>query len=408
MRTQDPASVPCLGRCKESDRDKLGQSGGAILSKKRDQELKQLRSDLGIFRDEFPRLSDDDLFVVWFLFAFITGDKTAAVAALTGHSGEKNIDAIHIDHTARLVSIVQGKYRQKLLANGESRADVLDFAALAERLAGDDERFVSFMEGLEGAAAHLAEQAREAVLERGYRLNLHFATLGRCSALLEDEAKRQVRKVDVPASQRPRLTILTGERVMAVFRDYLDGVAPPVASVELPVEGKPQERFDEASSVSSSTFSVNGWEIGQLVNQYGVKLFARNIRGYLGETGINQEIRKTLRKDPASFWYLNNGITIVCDDAMLESSSGHERMVISNPQIINGQQSRTVFRRFLALQSQESGRIGPIHQAQIKRDSAWLRTISAGFGSHCQYFPRLLWGIRGTSRARASSAGRPS
>lgn len=308
------------------------------MSKKRDQELKQLRGELEIFRDEFPKLSDDDLFVVWFLFAFITGDKAAAVAALTGHSGEKNIDGIHVDHSARLVSIVQGKYRQKLLAKAESRADVLDFAALAARLASGKD-FVSFMEGLEGAAAHLLEQAHAAVLERGYRLNLHFATLGRCSGQLEDEAKRQVRKVDIPASQRPRLTILTGERVMAVFRDYLDGVAPPVASVEIPVEGKPQERIDEASGVSSSTFSVNGWEIGQLVRHYGVKLFARNIRGYLGETGINQEIRNTLRKDPASFWYLNNGITIVCDDAMLESSSGHERMVISNPQIINGQQT---------------------------------------------------------------------
>lgn len=309
------------------------------MSTKRDQELKQLRNELRLFRDEYPKLSDDDLFVVWFMFAFVTGDKAAAVAALTGHSSEKNIDAIHVDHRAKLVSVVQGKYRKKLLASGESRADVLDFAGLAAHLGGDDDAFSSFTEGLEGAAAHRAEDARDAILSREYRLNLHFATLGRCSAALEDEAKRRVRKVDLPALQRPRLTILTGDRVMAVFRDYLDGVAPPVPSVELAVEGKPQERFDEATGISSSTFSVNGWEVGQLVVQFGVKLFARNIRGYLGDTGINQEIGKTLRKDPGSFWYLNNGITIVCDDAMLESSAGHERMVISNPQIINGQQT---------------------------------------------------------------------
>lgn len=309
------------------------------MSRRLERELKQLRDELGLFRDAYPKLPDDDLFIVWFLFAYVTGDKKAAVAALTGHSGEKGIDAINVDHKARLVSVVQGKYRKKLLVNSEARAEVLDFAGLAEILAGDDESFTSFIEGLEGAAAHLVEQAREAVLDRNYRLNLHFATLGRCSTALEDEAKRRVRKVDVPAQQRPRLTILTGDRVMAVFRDYLDGVAPPVASVELPVAGKPQERYDETAGVSSSTFSVNGWEIGQLVIQFGVKLFARNIRGYLGETGINQEIRKTLRKDPASFWYLNNGITIVCDDAVLETSSGQERMVISNPQIINGQQT---------------------------------------------------------------------
>lgn len=319
------------------------------MSKKQDQELKQLRSELSTFHDEFPKLSDDDLFVVWFLFAFVTGDKASAVAALTGHSGEKGIDAIHVDHTARLVSVVQCKYRKKLMSASESRPEVLEFAALAERLAGEEATFASWLDGIEGAAANLARRAREMVLDREYRLNLHFATLGRCSAPLEDEAKREVRGVRIPATQRPRLTMLTGERVMAVLRDYLDGVAPPVASIELPVEGKPQERFDEETGVSSSTFTVNGWEIGRLVHQYGVKLFARNIRGYLGETSINHEIRKTLSKEPATFWYLNNGITIVCDDAMLESSSGDERMVISNPQVINGQQTS------YALSAEEKG-----------------------------------------------------
>ena len=83
------------------------------MSKKQDQELRQLRSELSTFHDEFPKLSDDDLFVVWFLFAFVTGDKASAVAALTGHSGEKGIDAIHVDHTARLVSPGRGKWIRK-------------------------------------------------------------------------------------------------------------------------------------------------------------------------------------------------------------------------------------------------------------------------------------------------------
>jgi hypothetical protein len=148
-----------------------------------------------------------------------------------------------------------------------------------------------------------------------------------------------VRSVDIPAPQRPRFALLNGQQIMGVLADYLDGVAPPVASIEVAVDGKPQEQFDEATGVSSWIFSVNGLEIGQLVDQFGVKLFARNIRGYLGETGINKEIRKTLERDPASFWYLNNGITVICDEAVLESAAGRDRLTLRNPQIINGQQT---------------------------------------------------------------------
>jgi hypothetical protein len=54
---------------------------------------------------------------------------------------------------------------------------------------------------------------------------------------------------------------------------------------------------------------------------------------------VNKEIRQTLRDDPESFWYLNNGITIVCDEALLESARGRDRLQLSNPQIINGQQT---------------------------------------------------------------------
>jgi hypothetical protein len=301
--------------------------------------LKDLRSEIRLLGDEFPRLREDDLFVAWFLFAFVTGSKESAVSALTGPSADKAIDAIHIDHKAKLATVVQGKYRTKLMASAESRAHVLEFAALAQKLAAPNEAFLDFTEGLEGAALAKLKDARDAVLNRGYRLNLHYATLGRCSRPLADEARRLVRSVDIPAVQRPRLTILSGRQVISVLADYLDGVAPPVPSVELALEGKPQEKFDEKTDVSSWTFSVNGSEVARLVDQYGVKLFARNIRGYLGETGINTEIRRTLQRDPRSFWYLNNGITVVCDGAVSESAAGYERLSLSNPQIINGQQT---------------------------------------------------------------------
>jgi hypothetical protein len=300
--------------------------------------LEDLKTEIGLLRDQYPHLGDDDLFVLWFVFAFVTGAKEEATDSLTGASSEKGIDAIHLDHKAKLVTIVQGKYRKRLMAKPESRPELIAFAAMAQQLAGDDTAFEILSANLEGGALDKVRSAREAILTRGYRLNMHFATLGRCSEPLAEEARRTVRAVDIPAEQLPRLSVLDGRQVMSVLADYLDGVAPPVPSIELRVDN-PQEKVDEKTGVSSWIFSANGWQMGQLVDEYGVKLFARNIRGYLGETVINKEIRQTLRQDPASFWYLNNGITIVCDEVLFERARGRDRLHLSNPQVINGQQT---------------------------------------------------------------------
>ena len=72
----------------------------------------------------------------------------------------------------------------------------------------------------------------------------------------------------------------------------------------------------------------------------GERLFARNVRGYLGgDTSINREIRSTARKNPGRFWFLNNGITIVADGAKKSDSGKRAWMEMRNPQVVNGQQT---------------------------------------------------------------------
>jgi hypothetical protein len=43
------------------------------------------------------------------------------------------------------------------------------------------------------------------------------------------------------------------------------------------------------------------------------RLFSKNLRGILGETTVNKEMRDTLEKHPEKFWYFNNGITLVAE-----------------------------------------------------------------------------------------------
>src|SRR3954452_8596230 len=140
--------------------------------------LAQLKSEIKLLRDQYTTLPDDDLFVLWFVFAFVAGAREAAADSLTGVSNEKGIDAIHIDHEAKLVTLVQGKYRRSLLKSSEKRADVVAFATLAKQLAGGESDFAGLRANLEGGALEKVKKARRAVRERGYRLNLYYATLG--------------------------------------------------------------------------------------------------------------------------------------------------------------------------------------------------------------------------------------
>jgi len=55
----------------------------------------------------------------------------------------------------------------------------------------------------------------------------------------------------------------------------------------------------------------------------GDRLFARNIRGFLGDTAINDGMQTTLQRELSTFWYFNNGITIVCNTARKTAEKGH-------------------------------------------------------------------------------------
>lgn len=87
---------------------------------------------------------------------------------------------------------------------------------------------------------------------------------------------------------------------------------------------------------------MKGSEIGDLFDRTGKRLFARNIRGFLGDTKINRAMEDTLRTRPHYFWYFNNGVTMVCDSAQKIQERGREILRVENPQVINGQQTTRV------------------------------------------------------------------
>lgn len=303
---------------------------------------RDLRRELSEYHERYPKLGDDELFVVWFLRAFVTENDDEAVRALCGGPRDKNVDAVLIDEPARMVFVVQGKYRQKLGAKAEHRGDVIGFAQLAVDLCSDGTAFADLAKDLSPEVRRKLGDARNRVLKRGYGLQLFYVTLGTCSKALQEEADRVVRRADASVA----FQLFDGRRIVLLLADYFDGVAPPVPSLDLEIESGGGvrttgifNRYDSKTDIESWAFSMTDVAVADLFERAGVRLFARNVRGFLGSTEINRGMEATLAREPEYFWYYNNGITIICDEAKQESSRGRNILRVTNPQVINGQQT---------------------------------------------------------------------
>jgi hypothetical protein len=309
------------------------------------QDLKAAIEDIGT---RFPNLSDDDRFVLWFFRAYVTDSEDRAHEAVAGGSRDKSIDGLLIDDAARAVFIVQAKYRRALGAKTENRDDVICFAETAAAVSeSDHSAFATYIDTMEPASAERFKEARKRVNGQKYRVILYFVTLGKISVSTRRDAEQTVGRAKADA----KIEFIDGSRAMLLFRDYLDGVAPPIPTLDLEMEKSPNvtvngvaQRYDDLNNIESWVFSMRGDAVAALYEFAGPRVFARNIRGYLGAaTEVNRSMVATLRDEPAKFFYYNNGITIICDEAEKKSRQGKDVLQVSNPQIINGQQTtRTV------------------------------------------------------------------
>jgi hypothetical protein len=310
-----------------------------------------LKLALEEIRGRYPKFTDDELFVVWFLRAYVTGNDDHAANSVIGESKDKGIDALLIDDAARAVFVVQAKYRQKLDVKGENRADVMSFAEVVVRLTDRDEAtFQQFLDDTSDLVSARLREARKKVCKEKYLIWLYFVTTGKVSPSIRKDVLQLVRKTD----RQARIEVIGGKRAMLLFRDYLDGVAPPIPALDLEMENLPgvrvngvAQRFDDRTKVESWVFSMRGDAMATLYEEGGPRLFARNIRGFLGnDTAVNEGMVATLRSEPERFFYYNNGVTIICDEAEKKSSEGRDYLQVGNPQVINGQQTTRTLAAF--------------------------------------------------------------
>lgn len=139
------------------------------------------------------------------------------------------------------------------------------------------------------------------------------------------------------------------EHPLSRFSDHVSKNWSPPTSKSLRFVGK--EQFEhhqhiasDASEIKSLIGSVRISDLCQFLrneksNLVDESLFHANVRGHLGiQNPVNREIAATLRSaDRDFFFFLNNGVTIVCDKYLYQS--GGFPVTLHRPQIVNGRQT---------------------------------------------------------------------
>lgn len=149
--------------------------------------------------------------------------------------------------------------------------------------------------------------------------------------------------------------------VLSDLINELNEIAPEMASLEdfnlsraysALVESDKEEKIDVSFSLSNwgtiegphKAFygQITASEVAQWWSEYKGKLFAKNIRDFIGGTDVNSDISTTLKENPSLFWYFNNGVTVLCDKVTrrdLKTKRVEGEFIAEGISIVNGAQT---------------------------------------------------------------------
>ncbi|MFK4864214.1 AIPR family protein [Streptomyces sp. CSMPJR101] len=259
------------------------------------------------------------------------GPQEAAATVIDGKA-DQGIDAIAVvDWPQPHVYLIQAKWSQ--FGRAKSERD-----AVLELLTGlrliDDEEFTEF----NPRGRQLAEYAKD-VMSRGPVPVTQVVVLMREDATTAgfDHA------LSVGEREFNRYGSLLDHRII-LAKEVWDSVLRDLAPRPVTLTADLFPWFGVTTPYESYQGVIQASQIAQWA-EHGADLFNLNIRNPLGRTPINNSLINTLTDEPDSFWYFNNGITVLCESV----EKAHQSMrapqqrplvlTLRNASVVNGAQT---------------------------------------------------------------------
>ena len=299
----------------------------------------QVRTSIQAFQRSLSLDSEATAFQYFALSKILKIDDDEIRTAITDGGDDRGIDAVYIDSRPerRVIHLFQFKY-------------VATFDRVGKSFPSNEvDKIQSFLEcclrkdaSLERTCNPLlwnkVQDLWEALEEAVYSIHIHLCN--NATGLIQSHAAR------FEEALRPYQHAVLTQHDLVWFSRHLSKGATVDREFDLGlVEDQYYGRTDGFAKGLIGT--VRGDAIVRLIanpdfpQEVDDTLFEDNIRLYLGEENeINRKILTTaLSERNTQFWYLNNGITIVCDRMDYQPRSANPKVRMVNPQIVNGGQT---------------------------------------------------------------------
>jgi len=252
-----------------------------------------------------------------------------AANSITDGINDNGIDAILFDKSTKILWIVQSKWKKKGEGEPES-GDTLKFCSGIKKIIEDD--FESFNDKVKSKQCDI----EEALNDYTVKINIILAYTGgdNLSSHNLDAITRLLQEVNEDSEELMSFETFTLSKAHKALAGLVDG-QPINTEMVINSYGKIDEPYKAIYGY------VNGTTFAQLWDIYKSRLFSENIRGFLGDSIVNDDVQATITNCPENFYYFNNGVTILCDafnkKPLMQQNAG--TFDVKNLKIVNGAQT---------------------------------------------------------------------
>lgn len=325
--------------------------------------------DLSDQKPELPPDQRESHLLTRSLAAFIiaelarTDDRTAANSAVDG-SNDNGIDAFYYDRSEHVCYLVQAKWSH----NGRKSVEV-----------GEALKFVQGVRDLLqpnldcfGKLRAKADDIDSALTDSSATFLLVLAYTG--EPQISQDVRRPFEQLLAEENSPDELISFRSLRQADLYQIIGQAVGPKAVNMQVMLRewGIIKEPY-LAYYGYVELEEIGGWKT------FGPSLFRGNLRGFKGDTEINNAIAHTARYAPAKFWYFNNGVTVLCNRLSKKPQGGSNResgiFDCEGATVVNGAQ--TVGSIITAIENGPNG----FHQARVMVRLISLEKCEPTFGA---------------------------
>lgn len=212
---------------------------------------------------------------------------------------DNGIDAIYYHRQERILYVVQAKWKQNgkgSIERGEAQKFIKGFQDLVNA------RFERFNDRIKLRKREI-EDSLEDARTKFVLVVVHTGQQG-----LSDVVQRDFDDLLDELNDTSEIVVLRELRQSNLHSTVVQGMQGEPINVDVAVQewGQTQDPYRAYYGQVAATDVAEWWD------RYYPRLFAPNIRMFLGDTSVNETLIDTIAEEPEKFWYFNNGITALC------------------------------------------------------------------------------------------------